>query len=197
MASTKKQEQVKSIQELIKNTPNFALIGFNKIKHQNFEELRKSVRKTSAKIKVVKNNLVKKALSKLTFEDKKYSAVIKQSKDIQNNTALLILDQDYSGALKSVLDYSKTDENISFKFGLLDGILYESQDLSKIAALPSKDQLLSKLLYIFKGPSSKLYYSLKSPMSKIINVLKSENLKPSKGEVSINEWRNKIISKIR
>ena len=89
--------------------------------------------------------------------------------------------------LKSVLDYSKTDENISFKFGLLDGILYESQDLSKIAALPSKDQLLSKLLYIFKGPSSKLYYSLKSPISKIINVLKSENLKPSKEEVSNNE----------
>lgn len=197
MASTKKVEQVKSIQDLINNTPNFALIGFNKIKHQNLEELRKSVRKTSAKIKVVKNNLVKKALTKLSIEDKKYSTIIKQSKDIKENTALLILDQDYSGALKSVLDYSKTDENISFKFGLLDGIVYEALELAKIAALPSKDQLLSKLLYIFKGPSSRLYYSIKSPMSKIINILKSENLKPTKGEVSINEWRNKIISKIR
>lgn len=197
MASTKKVEQVKSIQDLINNTPNFALIGFNKIKHQNLEELRKSVRKTSAKIKVVKNNLVKKALTKLSIEDKKYNSLINQSKEIKENTALLILDQDYSGALKSVLDYSKTDENISFKFGLLDGIVYESLELAKIAALPSKDQLLSKLLYIFRGPSSKLYYSIKSPMSKIINILKSENLKPTKGEVSINEWRNKIISQIR
>ncbi len=172
MASTKKIEQVDSIKELIKTTPNFALIGFNNIKHHNLEELRKSIRKLSAKIKVVKNNLVKKALSKLTLEDKKYDKARLQSKNIQDKTAILILDQDYSGALKSVLEFSKTDENISFKFGILDGILYESPELSKIAALPSKDQLISKLIYTFKSPSSRLYFSIKSPISKLINVLR-------------------------
>ena len=172
MASTKKIEQVDSIKELIKTTPNFALIGFNNIKHQNLEELRRSVKKASAKIKVVKNNLVKKALSKLTIEDKKYRTASKQSKNIQDKTALLILDQDYSGALKSILEFSKSDENISFKFGILDGILYETAELLKIAALPSKDQLITKLIYTFKNPSSRLYFSIKSPISKLINVLR-------------------------
>lgn len=172
MASTKKILQVDSIKELIKTAPNFALIGFNNIKHQSLEELRRNVKKTSAKIKVVKNNLVKKALSKLTIEDKKYGTASKQSKNIQDKTALLLLDQDYSGALKSILEFSKGDENISFKFGFLDGILYESPELSKIAALPSKDQLISKLIYTFKSPSSRLYFSINSPISKLINVLR-------------------------
>ncbi|MEX1052223.1 MAG: 50S ribosomal protein L10 [Patescibacteria group bacterium] len=182
MTSTKKIEQVDKLQEIITQSPNFALIGFGNIPHQNLEELRKSVRKLSAKIKVVKNTIFSKSLAKLAVKNKKYDEARKQSESLKDKTAFLSLDKDYSGALKAILDFSKTNENISFKFGFIDGELYQSDKLSKIAALPSSDQLISKLIYMFKYPSSRFYSTLQAPISRIINVLKSEKLTSSNTE---------------
>jgi len=186
MVNTKKKEQVDSLKEIIANSPNFALIGFGNIAHQNLEDLRKKIRKLSAKIKVVKNTLLSKSLSKLASEDKKYDEVRKQSENLKDKTALLSLDEDYSEALKAILEFSKTNENITFKFGLLDGEMYESEKLSKIASLPSIDQLISKLIYMFRYSSSKFYFTLKTPISKIINILKSDQLVSSNPKEVIN-----------
>lgn len=188
MASIKKKEQVESVKALIKATPNFALIGFKNIKHQNLEELRKTIKKFSSRLKVVKNSLVKKAFNKINIEDKKYKKIKESTNNIQDKTAILLIENDYSSPLKAILDYSKNDENISFKFGFLDGNLYDSNELNKIAALPSVPELISKIIYTLKSPVNKIYYSLQSPMSKFVNILKSEKLTSNK-EVSNNGWR--------
>lgn len=187
MVSIKKKQQVEEIKELISSSSNFAFFGFGNITHQNLEDLRKSVRKLSGKIKVVKNTLLQKAIARLTSENKSFDNVKKLSEELKDKTAILTLDTNYSPALKSILDFSKSNENISFKFGLLDGQLYPSEQLAKIAALPSKEELLSKIVYVIKYPSTKLHFILQSPISKLINVLKSEKISSNSKEVISND----------
>ena len=73
MASINKKQTVENLTSIISSSSNLALIGFMNTTHQNLEGLRKELKKISAKLKVVKNSLIIKALNQLAIKDKKYS----------------------------------------------------------------------------------------------------------------------------
>lgn len=172
MANQAKKSQVVALVELLNSTPNFALIKYEKTKHKSLEELRQGLKENQAQIRVVKNTLLQKALQNKAASAKEVSELTKKIFPLKESTAVLTLSEDYAKALKAFHSFAKKDATLSFKIGLLDGTVYVADELQKIAVLPSKEELIAKLIGGLKSPSSKLVYALKFNISKLTLVLK-------------------------
>ena len=172
MANQTKKTQVESLVQLLNSAPNFALIKYEKTKHKALEELRHGLIEQESKIRVVKNTLLQKALQTQAKSKKELAELVKKIFPLTESTAVLTLDEDYAKGLKAFHTFAKKDTTVSFKIGILDNKMYLGADLQKIAVLPSKLELIAKLIGGLKSPSSKLVYAMKFNISKLTLVLK-------------------------
>lgn len=74
---------------------------------------------------------------------------------------------------KSVVDFMKTHENFQLKGGFLDRKSITEQEVRTLAALPSREELIAKVIYMLKSPISRLVGSLSSPTTGLILTLKA------------------------
>lgn len=70
MANINKKNQVDSIFQLIEKNSNLLLVKIGKTTHQGLETLRKELRKSDSKVKVIKNTLFEKAINKIALKNK-------------------------------------------------------------------------------------------------------------------------------
>lgn len=179
MASQKKKISVNYLTETLQKNPNFVLIGYEKIPHTIFENLRKELKKTNAQFKVIKNALFQKTTNKLSKSTKIFTELKKKFYPLRENTALISLSKDYSDGLNLFLKLSKKEKNLSFKFGILDQQIYVNEDLNRIAELPGKDQLIANIIGSMKAPTSRLAHALKFNLTKLVYVLSQKSIKSS------------------
>jgi large subunit ribosomal protein L10 len=180
MVNIKKKQIVQNIEDSIASYSNIALIGFGNTPHQTLETLRKELKKLSAKLKVVKNSLLIKALQKLVLKDKKYKKILKQIINVKEKTALLCLSDDYVSGLNAVQKLSTADESVLFKCGLLNNELCDVEKLKYVANLPSKNELYAKLINQIKSPAVKLIYIFNSQTSRLLTTFKIKSNSQSK-----------------
>ena len=174
MVNKQKILKVKEIQDLLKNNKNIVLLSFNKTTHQSLEGLRKELRKKGSSIRVIKNILFEKAVNKLSIENKKYFEFRKQFFPLKKSTAILLFKDDWSKGLKTFSEFVKKDGSMDFKFGLIDNLVYDYKDIKKIAQLPTKDELIAKILLCMKSPFIKLIYAGKYNTQKFVFILNSK-----------------------
>lgn len=177
MANTQKQNIVNDLIDLLKKGDNFALIKFEKTLHTRLEALRKDLRTNDAKIRVVKNSLLQKALNKLAEGNKELHAFQKNVKGLKENSAVLILGKEWNKGLSSFYNFIKKETTLSFKLGFLDSNVYIADELKKIAQLPSRDELIAKVIGNMKTPIFKLNHSIKFNMQKFVYILSEKSKK--------------------
>ena len=171
MANLQKQETVTEILNTLQGSENIALIKFEKTTHISLEGLRKDLKKNKAKLSVIKNTLLEKAVNKLATEKETLKDFGTKAFPLKETTGLLTFDTDWSSALKAFSEYAKKDSTLSFKAGILDGNVYLTEELKRIATLPSKAELVAKVIGSMKSPSTKLVYSMKFNLQKLVFVL--------------------------
>jgi len=171
MPNTKKIQTVDSIVEKLKNNPNFVLFLFEKTSHKKMESLRKQFYEVgkNIKIQVVKNKLFKVAFKKAFKKE-----INLDDKAIKGSSGLINLPKEWNQVLSKFYKFAKEENTLSFKIGILDDILYGKEDLNKLANLPSKNELIAKIISSFKAPTSKTVMSMKFPMMKLVNILKNK-----------------------
>lgn len=172
MANLAKKTQVEELTTILSNAPHFALVKYEKTTHKSLEELRRNLRDSSAKIRVVKNTLIQKALESRSTTKTEMKELISKVFPLKESTAILTLGEDYAKGLKVFHTFAKKDSTLSFKAGILDNTIYLDAELQKIATLPGKDELIAKVIGGLKSPSSKLVYALKFNITKLTLVLK-------------------------
>lgn len=175
MVSQKKINQVKALNEIINQNPNFLLIKFERTTHQNLESLRKDLKKKGAKLKVIKNTLFEKAINLNLQKEKIFQTVKKNFFPLKENSALVYFEKDWSEGLKTLFDFIKKDKTISFKFGVLDNSIYKETELEKIAQLPNRKELIAKIIGVFRSPTQRFVYSLKFNLNKFVYILKEKS----------------------
>ena len=85
---------------------------------------------------------------------------------------------EYSGLdVVSITQLRKDFDKPSVKGMILDGEVFDASEFDRIANLPSKDQLLSKLVGMLNSPMSKLSSTLGSPVSGLLGALEQLNSK--------------------
>ncbi len=174
MASQTKKLQVDVLSKLLTTSKHFALIQFGNTSHKALENLRKELKKGDAKLRVIKLSLFEKAIKKLVKQQADFKELTKKVFPLKENAALLTLGEDYLQGLNIFAKTTKDEKNLTFKFGLLEKKLYPAEELTKIALLPGKDQLMAMLLASLKSPQAKLVWSLKYNVTKLTYVLKGK-----------------------
>jgi large subunit ribosomal protein L10 len=175
MVNQAKKNQVDSILQLLEKNPNFLLIKVGKTTHLSLESLRKELRKTDSKIKVIKNTLFEKSVNKISSKNKVFKDFKKQFFPLKETSALVTLGGQWHEGLKAFYLFSKKDSSLSFKLALLDNDLYNAEKSLQIAQLPSREELLGKIIGSMKSPINNFVYALKFNTNKFVYILKAKS----------------------
>ncbi|MFA6081623.1 MAG: 50S ribosomal protein L10 [Patescibacteria group bacterium] len=175
MVNTLKKNQVDSILKFVEKNPNILLAKIGNTTHQSLETLRKELRKSDSKVKVIKNTLFEKAVNKIALKNKLFVDFKKQFFPLKETTALITLGDSWYEGLKALYLFSKKDTTLSLKLAMLDKNLYNSEKVVQIAQLPSREELLGKIIGSMKSPMSKFVFALKYNTNKFVYILNAKS----------------------
>ena len=116
-------------------------------------DLRRQLREAGVVYKVYKNTYIKRAIEGTTFE------ALKQK--LEGPTAVAFSKTDATAPARIISKFAKTAPKLEIKCGIVEGTFYDQNTIKTIADIPSRDELLSRLLG-----------SLKSPISNMARVIK-------------------------
>ena len=155
MASEKilkmKEEEVKKLAEKMKNASLVLLTDYRGISVADDTNLRKSVRTVGAEYCVIKNNITRRALKECGIEI---------DDALVGPTAVIIAQEEYLPALKAIYKYSKSNDFYTIKGGVLEGKVSSVEELTTLAQLPSREELIAKLAGCLLANVSKLAATL-------------------------------------
>jgi len=148
VTKAKKIEQVEELGQELKTVSSMIVASYNKLTVAQDFELRKTLRTTGAKYRVVKNTLAERA-SKGT----KVEAALK---DLSGVTSIAYTTGDPVALAKALSKYAKDNPEFTFKAGVVEGRVISIKEIESLATMPSKEELYSKLLFLLNSPAQRL-----------------------------------------
>jgi large subunit ribosomal protein L10 len=143
-----KRKEVESLRRALRQSRNIFVAGFEKLRVEQDFELRKTVRAAGGKYQVIKNNLAEKA-----SEDTPAAEILK---GLTGMTSLAYTTSDPVALAKALTGYAKANPTFTFKAGVVEGRVIDVRAINELAAMPSREELFSKLLCVINAPAQRL-----------------------------------------
>ena len=145
----KKQQYVEELTEKLKNAVAGVVVDYKGITVEDDTKLRKELRENGVDYFVVKNTLLKRALNAAGIEG--------LDSALEGTTAIALSNDDIIIAPK-VLNKKAEDSKgqFSIKLGFVDGKAITKEEVEAYAKLPSKETLLSQLVFMLQSPIQRL-----------------------------------------
>ncbi|MBI3955674.1 50S ribosomal protein L10 [Candidatus Gottesmanbacteria bacterium] len=154
MATQKKIATVSLLSEKISRAKAMVFVDYRGLKHKQMEELRKLLKNVGAEFTVAKNRLMKRALGKeVKFTD---------------TTATLFAYADEVSPIKELLKFFKTAGAGKPKAGILGTSVLSEADVTRLAALPTRNVLLAQLVGQLRAPIQGFHYALSWNINKFV-----------------------------
>jgi large subunit ribosomal protein L10 len=147
----KKEDKIKDLESLrqdLGELKNLFVTGYEKLKVGQDFELRKVIRGAGGTYRVVKNNL-----ASLASQGTPSEQVLK---DLKGMTSVAYTADDPVALAKALTAYAKTNPSFTFKAGLVEGRVIDVKEINALAAMPSKEVIFAKLLYVINAPAQQL-----------------------------------------
>ncbi len=147
----KKADKIKDVETLRKelaNAQNVFVAGFEKLTVAQDFDLRKTVRGAGGRYRVIKNNLAEKATEGTAAES--------LMRGLAGMTSIAYTDGDPVALAKALTTYAKTNPSLTFKAGLVEGRAIDVRSIQELATMPSREELLSKVLFLIQSPAQRL-----------------------------------------
>lgn len=148
----KKQAQVDELAKVLKDAKVVLLTDYRGITVTDVTKLRADLRNANAEYKVIKNNIIKRALN-LNGENGLDAL-------LEGPTAVVTSKEDYLEASKIIYKFSKDNDFYKIKGGIIDGKVMTAEEIITLAKLPSRQELLAKLAGALLGNITKLAVAL-------------------------------------
>ena len=161
-----KQPVVAAIAEDVKDAASVVLVDYRGLTVAQDTELRKQLREAGVIYKVCKNTMMKRA-----FEGTDFAGL---NEYLEGPSAIAISKDDATAPARIICTFAKTAEKLEVKAGVIEGTVYDVAGVQALAAIPSREVLLSKLLG-----------SLQSPITNFARVIKQ--IAEKDGEVATEE----------
>lgn len=139
-----KEAQVKDIEDKVNRAKSVVLVDYRGINVEQDTSMRTELRKSNVEYKVLKNHLVLRA-----FNNAGYSGF---EEVLKGPTAVAFSYDDAVAPAKIIVDYVKKVNKISVKGGIVEGKSMSSDDITKLATIPSKNVLVAQLLGLLTSP---------------------------------------------
>ena len=148
-----KQPIVQEISENIKDAQSVVVVDYRGLTVAEDTQLRKALREAGISYKVYKNTLVSRAVEGTEFESLRES--------LEGPSAFAISKEDATAPARVLAKFAKTAPALEIKAGVVEGNFYDAEGMKAISDIPSRDELVSRLLG-----------SLQSPITNFARVLK-------------------------
>ena len=139
-----KKPIVDQISEELNGAKAAVLVDYRGITVEQDTELRKQLREAGVVYKVYKNTMINFAVKGTEFEE--------LSKHLEGPTAIAISKEDATAPARILFNFSKNAPKLELKAGVVDGTYYDEKGIQVIATIPSREELLSKLLGSMQSP---------------------------------------------
>ena len=144
-------------------TANAFVLGYRGVTVPEVTELRAKVREVGGRYEVVKNSLALRAMQD--------SAIAELAEHFAGPTAVAYSDEDVVSLAKVLTEFSKDVPALECRAGLVEGAPVEAEVIQQIAKLPSRDDLIAKLLFLLQSPVSRFVRTLGALTPQFVRVL--------------------------
>lgn len=158
-----KEEILARYEDGLAKAPHAFLLGYQGITVPQVTELRNRVRQSGGEYVVVKNTIALRAI------DSKALAQLKEH--FVGPTAVVFSLTDPVAVAKALTDYAKDVPAIKLKAGLVEGRAIAADQIKDIAALPSREALIAKLLFLMQSPVTRFVRVLAAVPQSFVMVL--------------------------
>ncbi|PLX26154.1 50S ribosomal protein L10 [Candidatus Parcubacteria bacterium] len=172
MAKTKqtKEQAVQELVESLKNSKSAVFANFQGLKVSESEELRALCREQNVKYVATKKTLLKRALAELDLEV--------DTKAFEGGPAIVLGVEDEVAPAQILAKFAKDHELATMFGGILEGNYIDGEKVSELSKLPSKDELLAKMVGSLNAPVSGFVNVLAGNLRGLVSVL--NNIKDAK-----------------
>jgi len=153
-----KEAKVVEIREKFEKAQSVILASYQGLTVEEDTTLRKSLREAGVEYKVYKNSLVTLAAKELGIEGiEEY---------LEGPVSIAFGYEDATAPARILFDFAKSHKKLELKAGIVDSVIYNKEQVEKLATIPSKEVLIAKLLGSFKAPLSSFAYLLNAVKEK-------------------------------
>lgn len=148
VSRARKKEQVEKLSAELQNVSSAVVSTYTKLTVAQDYELRKALRGAGAKYQVVKNTLAELAAKGTKVEE--------GLKNLTGVTSIAYTTGDPVAMAKALTKYIKDTPDFTFKIGVVEGRVISIKEIEALASMPSKEELMSKLLFLINAPAQRL-----------------------------------------
>jgi large subunit ribosomal protein L10 len=147
-----KKKDVEDLKKTIEENSNLFVTSYEKLTVSQDFHLRKTVRDAGGNYRVVKNNLAAKASEGTPAGD--------LLRDLKGMTSLAYTAKDPVALAKALTKYSRENPAFTFKAGMVEGRVIDIKAISELAAMPPKEEIYAKLLFMINATATRLVSSV-------------------------------------
>ena len=163
MNRKEKADAVATLEGDLAKSQNAIVFAFAGLKVPEVTELRRQVRGTQSKYLVVKNTLVLRATRGTALEG--------LAPHFVGPTAVAYNEQDAVALAKVLTTFAKANPKLVFKAALVEGRPVAATDIQSIADLPSREELIGRILFLVQSPLRRLATVLNGPVRNLAGVV--------------------------
>jgi large subunit ribosomal protein L10 len=164
---------VSDLSERLNRSPFLLVTDYQRMKVDQFGELRNRLAPAGAEVRVVKNSFLKRAMADSGMPD--------VGDKLTGQTAIVMGENDVAPVAKILKLFAAEFKIATLKIGVVDKAVLSTSDVEALAELPSREILLSQLLGLLLMPATRLVRVLNEPASAFARLLAA---KAEKGEAA-------------
>ncbi|HEX4666960.1 MAG TPA: 50S ribosomal protein L10 [Chthoniobacterales bacterium] len=160
---------VADLSEKLNRSPFLLVTDYQRMKVDQFGELRNRLAPTGAEVHVVKNSFLKRAIAASNLPD--------IAEQLSGQTAVVTGDQDVAPVAKILKAFAAEFKIATLKIGVVDKNVLSTAEVESLADLPSREVLLAQFLGLLSAPATKLVRVLNEPGASLARLLKAKSEK--------------------
>ena len=147
-----KKKDLEALKKHIEENKNIFVTSYEKMTVAQDNELRRAIREAGGNYNVVKNNL-----AAIASES---TAAANLLSDLKGMTSLAYTSKDPVALAKALTKYAKENPVFTFKAGMVEGRVIDIKAITELAAMPPKEEIYAKLLYLINATATRLVTSV-------------------------------------
>lgn len=158
-----KKAVVEEVTEVASKAVSAVVADYRGLSVNQMTQLRSEARKSKVYLRVVRNTLTRRAFKNTEFEC---------LNDVLIGPLFIAMSLEApSDAARLLKEHTKTFQNLEIKALSVGGKIYQPNQIEAVASLPTRDEAISKLMYVMKAPIEKFVRTLAQPHTKLVRTI--------------------------
>jgi len=165
MPNNEKQTTVAEIKEMINGSEAIIMTDYRGLTVKEISELRRNLRAVGGEMRVYKNRLTEIALREMALPE--------MDELLTGPTAFVFVGEDPVAPAKALSDFAKKHQALEVKGGFVQNQLLDAAGIKAIASLPSREELIAKLMGVTLNPIRGFMAMANAPAGALARVIKA------------------------